>query len=138
METFITSTAAASIASDFSTISGIVDVPYYDDANNNTIANYDELEWLNKKLVLFTLLAVYLLVIVGGVLGNGSILMTLFTSGRVPRNSLLVALCLSDFLVSGISAPITVINSAFVQNSWRAGSTTCKTMYFFKVNWKRV
>lgn len=94
----------------------------------------EELEWLNKRVVFFVLLAIYLMVIVGGVLGNGSILMTLFTSGRVPRNPLLVALCLSDFFVSGLSAPITVITSAFVQNTWRAGSSTCMTMYFFQVS----
>lgn len=94
----------------------------------------DEVEWLNKRFVFFILLAVYMLVIVGGVLGNGSILLTLFTSLRVPRNPLLVVLCLSDFFVSGMSAPITVITSAFVQNSWRAGPRTCMTMYFLQVN----
>lgn len=93
----------------------------------------DELEGLNKRLLVYLLLVVYLLVIVGGVLGNGSILMTLFTSGRVPRNPLLVVLCLSDFFVSGLSAPITVITSAFVQNSWAAGPCTCMTMYFLQV-----
>lgn len=94
----------------------------------------EEEEWLNKRFVFFLLLVVYLLVIVGGVLGNGSILMTLFTSGRVPRNPLLVVLCLSDFFVSGLSAPITVITSAFVQNSWSAGPRTCMTMYFLQVS----
>ena len=94
----------------------------------------DELEWLNKRFVFFILLTVYLLVLVGGVLGNGSILMTLFTSGRVPRNPLLVVLCFSDFFVSGLSAPITVITSVFVQNPWAAGPTTCMTMYFLQVS----
>lgn len=103
-----------------------------------TLAATDELEWLNRRFMFFILLSVYLLVIVGGVLGNGSILMTLFTSGRVPRNPLLVVLCLSDFFVSGLSAPITVITSAFVHNPWSAGPRTCMTMYFLQVSGGKV
>lgn len=133
-----TTISAASIVSP----SAISSVPFYYEASKNATTGGgggdafedEELEWLNKRLAFFILLAVYLLVIVGGVLGNGSILMTLFTSGRVPRNPLLVALCFSDFFVSGISAPITVSTSAFIQHSWRAGPTTCKTMYFLQVS----
>lgn len=126
-------TTMASLASSLASI-------IVDDVNNNTLGpsasedDKDGVEWLNKRFVFFTLLVVYLLVIVGGVLGNGSILMTLFTSGRVPRNPLLVVLCLSDFFVSGLSAPITVITSEFVQNSWSAGPKTCMTMYFLQVS----
>lgn len=127
---FIITTSPAAAAASIASIAEDVN-------NNNTmglvVEEDSELEWLNKRFMFFILLTVYLLVIVGGVLGNGSILMTLFTSGRVPRNPLLVVLCLSDFFVSGLSAPITVITSAFVQNSWSAGPRTCMTMYFLQV-----
>lgn len=128
---FIITTSTAAAAASIASIAEDVN------NNNNTmglvVEEDSELEWLNKRFMFFILLTVYLLVIVGGVLGNGSILMTLFTSGRVPRNPLLVVLCLSDFFVSGLSAPITVITSAFVQNSWSAGPRTCMTMYFLQV-----
>lgn len=121
------SSSNSSIGEDVNTIANSSTMGVVDEGED------DELEGLNKRLLVYLLLVVYLLVIVGGVLGNGSILMTLFTSGRVPRNPLLVVLCLSDFFVSGLSAPITVITSAFVQNSWAAGPCTCMTMYFLQV-----
>lgn len=90
-------------------------------------------EWMRKRFALVSLLAVYLLVIVGGVLGNGSIIISLLTSGRIPRNPLLVALCLSDLFVSGLSAPITVVASNYVQSPLKPSPAMCKTMHFLQV-----
>lgn len=86
-----------------------------------------------------SLAILYFIVVVGGVFGNGSLIITLYTqsSARL-RNPLLVAVCVADMLVSGIAAPISIFTLAMLlhhKNAWSIPSTfTCKSTHFLQVS----
>uniref|UniRef100_A0A1A9WV41 G-protein coupled receptors family 1 profile domain-containing protein n=1 Tax=Glossina brevipalpis TaxID=37001 RepID=A0A1A9WV41_9MUSC len=70
----------------------------------------------------------YGLVVIYGVLGNASLILTLRSAHFVRlRNPLLLAVCSADFLVTGISAPITLLNIAMNQK------TNSLTLVIFKI-----
>lgn len=84
--------------------------------------------------ILIILVACYGIVIFGGVLGNSGLAVSLCfqQSGRI-RNPLLVAQCLADLLVSGVSAPLTIILFSFTLKPWTLSLIGCKTIYFMQV-----
>lgn len=97
-----------------------------DDENNaSIITNY----WMLLLIVLYCFVAL------GGIFGNASLIVTLFTqsSARL-RNPLLVALCLADLMVTGIAAPLTCI--ALVLDARKTITTTliCKLIHFAQVS----
>ena len=96
--------------------------------------SYGENDWFSSGAVL-ALVTLYGVVVFGGVLGNASLVITLCSqpSGRL-RNPLLVALCLADLMVSGVSAPLTIVALVFTYNTWTLPSIGCKTIYYMQVN----
>lgn len=84
--------------------------------------------------ILIILVVCYGIIIFGGVLGNSGLAVSLCLqqSGRV-RNPLLVAQCLADLLVSGVSAPLTIILFSFTFKPWTLTLIGCKTIYFMQV-----
>lgn len=99
-----------------------------DDADTNTVI------WNNWLLLLIVL---YCIVVFGGIFGNASLVLTLYTqtSTRL-RNPLLVALCLADLMVTGVAAPLTVVTLVLmVKRSWTFSSVyACKSIYFLQVS----
>lgn len=98
------------------------------DAENDDasiISNY----WM---LLLFVL---YCIVVLGGIFGNASLIVTLFTqsSARL-RNPLLVALCLADLMVTGVSAPLTVIALILDARKTITSTLICKLIHFMQVS----
>lgn len=81
------------------------------------------------------LIILYSFVIFGGILGNIALIVTLCSqpSGRL-RNPLLVALCLADLLVAGVSAPLAIVALAFTQNTWNLPIFSCKAIHFMQVS----
>lgn len=81
------------------------------------------------------LIVLYCLVVLGGIFGNASLIVTLFTqsSARL-RNPLLVALCLADLLVTGVAAPLTVIALILDARKLINSTLICKLIHFAQVN----
>lgn len=95
------------------------------DENNATIiTNY----WMLLLIVL------YFVVVLGGIFGNFSLIVTLFTqsSARL-RNPLLVALCLADLMVTGIAAPLTCIALILDARKTITSTLICKFIHFAQV-----
>lgn len=84
--------------------------------------------------ILIILVACYSIVIIGGVLGNSGLAVNhcLQQSARI-RNPLLVAQCLADLLVSGVSAPLTIILISLTFKPWTLSVMGCKIIYFMQV-----
>lgn len=88
----------------------------------------------------FLLATLYCIVVFGGVFGNASLIITLYTqsSARL-RNPLLVAVCVADLLVSGIAAPISIVTIAMLLHQNNGSRSTpsvfaCKSTHFLQVN----
>lgn len=80
------------------------------------------------------LVILYCIVVFGGVFGNASLVITLCTQTPTRfRNPLLVALCLADLMVTGVSAPLTIVALALANQTWSLTVTSCKTIYFMQV-----
>lgn len=81
------------------------------------------------------LIVMYCIVVLGGVFGNASLLVTLFTqsSARL-RNPLLVALCLADLMVTSIAAPTTVVATVLNARQTIISTIICKVIHFLQVN----
>lgn len=101
--------------------------------DGSIISNY----WLVLLIIL------YCVVVLGGIFGNASLIVTLFTqsSARL-RNPLLVALCLADLMVTGVAAPLTVV--ALILDARKSITSTiiCKLIHFVQVSllwcWKEI
>lgn len=80
------------------------------------------------------LIFLYCLVVLGGIFGNASLIVTLFTqsSARL-RNPLLVALCLADLMVTGVSAPLTVVALILDARKTITSTFICKLIHFMQV-----
>lgn len=90
--------------------------------------------WNNWHLLLIIL---YCIVVFGGIFGNASLVITLYTQSSTRlRNPLLVALCLADLMVTGVAAPLTVVSLVLmVRRSWSQSSVyACKSIYFMQVS----
>lgn len=102
------------------------------DTSDNVDADYDY--WLDSGPVIL-LVILYSIVVFGGVVGNTSLVINLCTQTSVRfRNPLLVALCLADLLVTGVSAPLTVIALFMTHQTWTVASFSCKAIYFMQVS----
>lgn len=80
------------------------------DYGNFSLGNpYDvDSEHSISPLTLLLLAVSYGLVVFGGVVGNSTLVLTLCSASSVRlRNPLLLAVCIADLLVTGISAPVT-------------------------------
>lgn len=98
------------------------DLPVYHTAN-----------WFESGPVVL-LVILYCIVVFGGVFGNASLVITLCTQTPTRfRNPLLVALCLADLMVTGVSAPLTIVALALANQTWSLTVTSCKTIYFMQV-----
>lgn len=94
----------------------------------------DTIIWNNWLLLLIIL---YCIVVFGGIFGNASLVITLYTQSSTRlRNPLLVALCLADLMVTGVAAPLTVVTLVLmVRRSWSYSSVyVCKSIYFMQVS----
>ncbi|XP_055299082.1 D(2)-like dopamine receptor [Sitodiplosis mosellana] len=92
-----------------------------DDDDASIISNY----WMLLMIVL------YFVVVLGGIFGNASLIVTLFTqsSARL-RNPLLVALCLADLMVTGVAAPLTVVALFLDARKTITSTLICKIIHF--------
>lgn len=92
----------------------------------------DTVIWSNWLLPLIVL---YCIVVIGGVFGNASLIITLYTqsSARL-RNPLLVALCSADLMVTGVAAPLTIVTFVIIIRNTVSSAFICKTIYFMQVS----
>lgn len=95
-----------------------------DDDESSLISNF----WI------FLLITLYCIVVLGGVFGNASLIITLYTqsSARL-RNPLLVALCLADLMVTGVAAPLTIVTLILVTRKTTITELLCKSILFMQV-----
>lgn len=108
-------------------------------AQSTTLSvNFDDgtatIIWNNWLLLLIIL---YCIVVFGGIFGNASLVITLYTQSSTRlRNPLLVALCLADLMVTGVAAPLTVVSLVLmVRRSWSHSLVyACKSIYFMQVS----
>lgn len=96
--------------------------------DGSIISNY----WLLLLIIL------YCVVVLGGIFGNASLIVTLFTqsSARL-RNPLLVALCLADLIVTGVAAPLTVVALILDAHKTFTSTIICKLIHFAQVSFVR-
>lgn len=59
-----------------------------------------------------------------------------FMGNRLPRNIILLHVCIADLLVCAISCPSTVI--IIMQPKWNIGWFSCKVVYFVQVRNKKL
>ncbi|XP_054278573.1 cholecystokinin receptor type A [Macrosteles quadrilineatus] len=78
---------------------------------------------------LHSLVVLYVVVLVVGLLGNAFVAAAIW-SQRVVRNILLLNLCASDFLVCCLSAPVSIV--AALQQGWTLGLVPCKIVFFLQ------
>ncbi|XP_055384426.1 uncharacterized protein LOC129614064 [Condylostylus longicornis] len=101
--------------------------------NNNNNNNYNEDNEVIQPGSLLFLIIIYGIIILCGVLGNASLVITLFSTSSIRlRNPLLIALCIADLFVSGISAPTTIITLALTQKPSYLSLTGCKVIYYLQ------
>lgn len=102
-----------------------------DDIANATAANDGS---IISNYWLLLLIILYCVVVLGGIFGNASLIITLFTqsSARL-RNPLLVALCLADLIVSGVAAPLTVVALILDAHKTITSTLICKLIHFAQV-----
>lgn len=81
------------------------------------------------------LMFLYCFVVLGGIFGNASLIVTLFTqsSARL-RNPLLVALCLADLMVTGVSAPLTLVALILDARKTITSAVIRKLIHFMQVS----
>lgn len=98
--------------------------------------NHDDTSPILSDYWMILLIVLYVIIILGGIFGNASLLVTLYTqsSARL-RNPLLVALCTADLMVTGISAPITVITVILIsKGSFSLTAFICRLISFAQVS----
>lgn len=100
-------------------------------ANENNANNGGDISISSNYLLLIIL---YVVIVIGGVFGNASLIITLYTqsSARL-RNPLLVALCLADLMVTGVSAPLTIVTLMLMVRNAITSTIVCKLIYFIQV-----
>lgn len=105
----------------------------FDNKTEDDLIVYHTTSWFDSApLVLLVIL--YSIVVFGGVFGNASLIITLCsqTSTRF-RNPLLVALCLADLMVTGVSAPLKTVALVLDNQTWLFTAASCKIIYFMQV-----
>ncbi|XP_052837287.1 uncharacterized protein LOC128253140 [Drosophila gunungcola] len=87
-----------------------------------------------SPLTLLLLAVSYGLVVFGGVVGNSTLVLTLCSASSVRlRNPLLLAVCVADLLVTGISAPVTLLNLAMSRRTRSLPLVLCKVIHYIQV-----
>ncbi|XP_036231921.1 cholecystokinin receptor type A [Bactrocera oleae] len=87
-----------------------------------------------SSVTLLIMVILFGLVVFGGVLGNATLLFTLCSASSVRlRNPLLLAVCLADFLVTGISAPMTLLNVALNRKTNTLPLIICKVIHYVQI-----
>ncbi|XP_017130641.1 5-hydroxytryptamine receptor [Drosophila elegans] len=87
-----------------------------------------------SSLTLLLLAVSYGLVVFGGVVGNSTLVLTLCSASSVRlRNPLLLAVCIADLLVTGISAPVTLLNLAMSRRTRSLPLVLCKVIHYIQV-----
>ncbi|XP_017155304.1 kiSS-1 receptor [Drosophila miranda] len=87
-----------------------------------------------SSLTLLLLAVSYGLVVFGGVVGNSTLVLTLCSASSVRlRNPLLLAVCIADLLVTGISAPVTLLNLAMNRRTRSLPLVLCKVIHYIQV-----
>lgn len=81
-----------------------------------------------------SLASLYVLVLAVGLLGNAFIACALLRQ-RALRNILLLNLCASDFLVCGLSGPVSVVIA--LHPGFSLGIIACKLIFFLQVSLKK-
>lgn len=102
-------------------------------ASSNENDNGDDVS-ISSNYWMLLLIILYCVVVIGGIFGNASLIITLYTqsSARL-RNPLLVALCLADLMVTGVAAPLTVVTLMLVARKTITSAIVCKSIYFMQV-----
>lgn len=101
--------------------------------NENNADNGDDIS-ISSNYSMLLLIMLYAVIVIGGVFGNASLIITLYTqsSARL-RNPLLVALCLADLMVTGVSAPLTIVTLMLMARNAITSTIVCKLIYFMQV-----
>lgn len=97
----------------------------------------DDVNPVLSNWLLFILIAFYCIIVFGGIFGNASLVITLYTQSSTRlRNPLLVALCMADLMVSAVAAPLTVATLLITnRHTWSHSSDyACKSIYFMQVS----
>lgn len=102
-------------------------------ANENNADIGDDIS-ISSNYLMLLLIILYVIIVIGGVFGNASLIITLYTqsSARL-RNPLLVALCLADLMVTGVSAPLTIVTLMLMARNAITSTIVCKLIYFMQV-----
>lgn len=113
----------------------------YDNYGNFTLINpYDieagtDTEHAIPSFTILLLAISYGLVVFGGVVGNSTLVLTLCSASSVRlRNPLLLAVCIADLLVTGISAPVTLLNLAMNRGTRSLPLLLCKIIHYVQVS----
>lgn len=105
---------------------------------NSTESLLEDLYYTNEldSGTLAFLIILYATTILGGVLGNASLILSLCSSASVRlRNPLLLALCFADISVAMFSAPSTITTAILSrQTHWKLSTTLCKVLNFLEVS----
>ncbi|XP_034100171.2 alpha-2A adrenergic receptor [Drosophila albomicans] len=112
----------------------------YDNYGNFTITNSygpeasGDTEHAIPSITILLLAISYGLVVFGGVVGNSTLVLTLCSASSVRlRNPLLLGVCIADLLVTGISAPVTLLNLAMNRGTRSLPLLLCKLIHFVQV-----
>ncbi|KAM8715511.1 hypothetical protein ACLKA7_002546 [Drosophila subpalustris] len=112
----------------------------YDNFGNYTLLSpYDidsgpDSEHAIPSFTILLLAISYGLVVFGGVVGNSTLVLTLCSASSVRlRNPLLLAVCIADLLVTGISAPVTLLNLAMNRGTRSLPLPLCKLIHYVQV-----
>ncbi|KAH8282453.1 hypothetical protein KR054_007778 [Drosophila jambulina] len=108
----------------------------YDYGNFSLEDPYDAVdsEHAISSLTLLLLAVSYGFVVFGGVVGNSTLVLTLCSASSVRlRNPLLLAVCIADLLVTGISAPVTLLNLAMNRRTQSLPLVLCKVIHYIQV-----
>lgn len=117
-------------------------LPQFQNVNYDNVENYtgaivydgDVEENAIPSITLLIMAISYGLVVFGGVLGNAALVLTLCSASSIRlRNPLLLAVCIADLLVTGISAPVTLLNLAMNRKTKSLPLVVCKVIHYIQV-----
>lgn len=105
-----------------------------DDKSSNATDDSEITIWfleIQNAAITLVLISLYVMNTILGIFWN-LIVIHAFRANRLPRNILLLHVCIADLLVCVISGPSSLI--IIMQPRWRLGWISCKIVYFLQVN----
>ncbi|KAH8281216.1 hypothetical protein KR044_011655 [Drosophila immigrans] len=117
----------------------VYDFDYENYGNLTLITPYDidnsaDSEHTIPSITILMLAISYGLVVFGGVVGNSTFVLTLCSASSVRlRNPLLLGVVIADLLVTGISAPVTLLNLAMNRGTRSLPILLCKLIHFVQI-----